>query len=296
MQKKPLIGVLAVQGDFAAHRAAFARLGCETVEVRKSVDLEPADGLILPGGETTTLIKILRETGLWEGILSFAGEGRPLFGTCAGLILLAREVTDPPQSSLGLLDVTVQRNAYGRQVDSFEVTGVLRVPTDLRTCMRRNGVPPDTSGGDAADEAVGGTARAGTAAKITGTGTADKVTGTGAAAKVTGTEGADKVARAELATEFVFIRAPKILSTDEEVEVLARHDGNPILVRQGHILGASFHPELASQGAVERLFLAMLARAGAAPAGEVVPASEVVPAGEVVPASEVVPAGGNGRG
>jgi pyridoxal 5'-phosphate synthase pdxT subunit len=112
------IGVLAVQGDFAAHAARLAELGAETVEVRTVKDLEGCDGLILPGGESTTQLQFLQEEGLFEALKKFAGDGGVIFGTCAGAILLAREVRNPAQRSLGLLDMTVLRNAYGRQLAS----------------------------------------------------------------------------------------------------------------------------------------------------------------------------------
>lgn len=112
-------GVLAIQGDFAAHARALARLGDDAVEVRKGSDFEGLDGLILPGGESTTMLKLLTEENLVEPIRALARAGRPLFGTCAGAILLANEVSNPGQPSLRLLDIGVERNAYGRQVDSF---------------------------------------------------------------------------------------------------------------------------------------------------------------------------------
>ena len=113
------IGVLAVQGDFAAHKRMLALIGVQTVEVRNPADLEDIGALIMPGGESTTMLKFLTEEDLAEPIRDFAGAGAPIFGTCAGAILLANEVTGPPQPSLGLIDITVERNAYGRQVDSF---------------------------------------------------------------------------------------------------------------------------------------------------------------------------------
>ena len=112
------IGILAVQGDFAAHAAMLAGLGAETVEVRTVADLEDCDGLILPGGESTTQLQFLQEEGLFEAVKKFASDGRAVFGTCAGAILLATEVKNPAQASLGLLDMTVLRNAYGRQMAS----------------------------------------------------------------------------------------------------------------------------------------------------------------------------------
>lgn len=112
------IGILAVQGDFEAHAAKLHSLGAETVEVRTVADLEDCDGLILPGGESTTQLQFLQEEGLYEAIRKFAADGRAIFGTCAGAILLAAEVKNPVQSSLALMDMTVLRNAYGRQVAS----------------------------------------------------------------------------------------------------------------------------------------------------------------------------------
>ncbi len=112
------IGILAVQGDFAAHAAMLASLGTETLEVRTVKDLEGCDGLILPGGESTTQLQFLQEEGLFDAVNKFAADGGAIFGTCAGAILLAREVKNPAQTSLGLLDMTVLRNGYGRQLAS----------------------------------------------------------------------------------------------------------------------------------------------------------------------------------
>ncbi len=111
------IGVLALQGDFEAHSRALARVGAVPVEVRKAADLDGIDGLILPGGESTTMLKLLGIEGLLEPVREF-GQQKPIFGTCAGAILLATEVTHPAQASLGLMDLTVERNGYGRQIDS----------------------------------------------------------------------------------------------------------------------------------------------------------------------------------
>jgi 5'-phosphate synthase pdxT subunit len=112
------IGILAVQGDFAAHASRLEELGAETVEVRTVRDLDGCDGLILPGGESTTQLQFLQEEGLFEAVKKFAADGGVVFGTCAGAILLASEVKNPAQASLGLLDMTVLRNAYGRQMAS----------------------------------------------------------------------------------------------------------------------------------------------------------------------------------
>jgi pyridoxal 5'-phosphate synthase pdxT subunit len=114
------IGVLALQGDFALHAAALGRAGAEPVEVRKPATLDDVEGLILPGGESTTLLHLMDAWDFQRTIRRFHAEGRPLFGTCAGLIVLAREVEAPRQASLGLIDVTVERNSYGRQRESFE--------------------------------------------------------------------------------------------------------------------------------------------------------------------------------
>ena len=118
------IGVLALQGDFSLHAAALARCGAEAVEVRKPAELAALDGLIIPGGESTTLLKLMHEWGFVPALAAFHRDGRPVFGTCAGLIVLAREVENPTQFSLGLIDVTVERNAYGRQRESFEARGI----------------------------------------------------------------------------------------------------------------------------------------------------------------------------
>ena len=111
------VGVLALQGDFEAHSRAIERAGAEPVEVRTSAELDSVDGLIIPGGESTTMLKLINLEGLFEPLRSY-GLSRPIFGTCAGAILLATGVTNPAQASLGLMDIDVERNAYGRQVDS----------------------------------------------------------------------------------------------------------------------------------------------------------------------------------
>jgi 5'-phosphate synthase pdxT subunit len=117
------VGVLALQGDFALHARALARCGAEVVEVRKPEQLEGLDGLVVPGGESTTLLKLMDAWGFVPALEKFHASGKPIFGTCAGLILLAREVSSPAQFSLGLIDVAVERNAYGRQRESFEAAG-----------------------------------------------------------------------------------------------------------------------------------------------------------------------------
>ena len=187
-KEHPLIGVLAIQGNYASHSQAVIEAGGEPVEVRKPEKLKSLDGLILPGGESTTMLRFLEKHGFFEALQDF-GRNRPVFGTCAGAILLAREVLNPPQRSLGLLDATVERNAYGRQIDSAIVTA----PTEL--------------GGDP--------------------------------------------------LEMVFIRAPRLVQTGAGVQVLVRRDGFPVLVRQGSILAATFHPELSADRRVHKFFIEM---------------------------------------
>lgn len=181
------IGVLAVQGDFAAHARVLARIGVEAVELRRAGELDAVAGLILPGGESTTMLKFVEEEALGEAIKSFASSGRPVFATCAGAILVARDVTNPPQPSLGLMDITVARNAYGRQVDSF----ISAVDTTL-------------AGGP---------------------------------------------------LEAVFIRAPKITRVGDEVDILATHGSEPVMVRQRNIVAATFHPELTDDDRAHRLLV-----------------------------------------
>jgi 5'-phosphate synthase pdxT subunit len=123
---RPRIGVLAIQGDFASHAKALAEVGATPVEVRRAEQFSDLDGLILPGGESTTMLKFLEKNGLFEALQTFCAE-RPVFGTCAGAILLAKGVLNPPQRSLGLLDAVLERNAYGRQIDS----SILTAPTSL---------------------------------------------------------------------------------------------------------------------------------------------------------------------
>jgi len=171
------VGVLAVQGNFREHAAMLRRLGADAVEVRKPDQLEGLDGLVVPGGESTTFMRLMRLYGLDEAVKSFAG---PVFGTCAGMIVLDR-------AHLGLMDLEVDRNAYGRQVASFEA--------DLEL------------------------------------------------------EGEDEPLRG------IFIRAPRVRERGPEVEVLAEHDGEPVLLRQGRFLVASFHPELTEDTRVHERFL-----------------------------------------
>ena len=116
------IGVLALQGDFEAHAKVLVGLGCEVVEVRRVAQLAGLDGLVIPGGESTTLLNLMADEPWFPALTRFKEGGGALMGTCAGAILLARRVVNPPQDSVGLLDATVARNAFGRQVDSFETT------------------------------------------------------------------------------------------------------------------------------------------------------------------------------
>lgn len=184
------IGVLAIQGDFAAHKRALAKIGVDAIEVRRAGELQQVDGLIMPGGESTTMLKFIEEENLADPIKRFACEGKPVFGTCAGTILLAREVHNPGQPSLGLIDISVERNAYGRQVDSF-ITNV----------------DPSFEGG---------------------------------------------------LLEAVFIRAPKILKIGARVEILAKLDGEPVFVKEGNVLAATFHPELTRDERAHRFFAEMI--------------------------------------
>jgi pyridoxal 5'-phosphate synthase pdxT subunit len=174
------IGILAVQGNFREHAAMLRRLGAEPVEVRLPEQLEGIDGLIVPGGESTTIGRLIGLYGLEDAIRRFA---RPVFGTCAGMILLDRD-------HLGLVDVAVRRNAYGRQVASFEA--------DLEL--------------DGEEESLRG----------------------------------------------VFIRAPRVAESGPNVEVLAEHDGEPVLLREGRYLIASFHPELTEDTRVHERFLELI--------------------------------------
>ena len=169
------VGVLAIQGDYEAHKARLEQLGAEVTLVRKPEQLDGIDGIVIPGGESSTFLNFLAERGFLEKLRDFVST-KPTFGTCAGAILLATAVENPPQRSLHALDIRIRRNAYGRQIDS-----------SIRESESKLGDKP---------------------------------------------------------LEMVFIRAPKIMSTGQAVEVLATANGDPVLVRQGKIMAATFHPEL----------------------------------------------------
>jgi 5'-phosphate synthase pdxT subunit len=181
------IGVLALQGDFDAHRKRLAELGAEVVLVKKPEQLDEIDGLVIPGGESGTFLKLLGLAG-FEKLKQFV-RLKPTFGTCAGAILLAREVENPKQPGLGALDIRIRRNAYGRQLDSSIREGKL------------NGSP----------------------------------------------------------IEMVFIRAPKIERVGPGVEVIATEGSDPVAVRQGKAMAATFHPELSNDSRVHRAFLDLAA-------------------------------------
>ena len=190
----PRIGILSLQGDFALHAAALRELGCTPVRVSLPEHLEPSlAALVLPGGESTTMLRLLASTGLRAPLESFVRE-RPVLGTCAGLILLAREADKLPAPTLGALDVTAARNAWGRQVHSF--TGEVEAP------------------------ALGGT--------LAG----------------------------------VFIRAPRITRVGPGVQVLARFRGEPVGVRQGHVVALAFHPELTNDRRAHAWFVNEVVKAG----------------------------------
>jgi len=182
------IGVLAMQGDFDAHRRRLEELGAEVVLVRKPEQLDEVDGLIIPGGESGTFLKLLGEQGLAK--LKDFVRVKPTFGTCAGCILLATDVENPKQAGLGALDITVRRNAYGRQIDSSIRDGrFLNEPIEM-----------------------------------------------------------------------VFIRAPKIERVGEGVEVIATEGKDPVLVRRGKTMAATFHPELSDDRRIHQYFLDLVAK------------------------------------
>jgi pyridoxal 5'-phosphate synthase pdxT subunit len=194
MKNGSKIGIVAIQGDYEAHAKALDRLGAAHKFVRVPGDLDGLSGVILPGGESSTHLKVMTEEGLFDALKKFSAEGGAFFGTCAGAILLARDVHGPAQKSLGLLDISVLRNGYGRQLASDVHMGV--------TKLRKEPL------------------------------------------------------------EMVFIRAPIIESVGEGVEVLAKDADHPVLVQQGKILAATFHPELTNDPTVHKHFLEMAAAQG----------------------------------
>ncbi len=212
-------GVLALQGDFAAHARALEEAGAEVREVRTPDDLQGLDGLVLPGGESTALLRLLRPAAMDEAIRRFHQGGGALFGTCAGVILLASRVTHPDQEGLGLIDLTVERNAYGRQVESFVAEGRL--------------VLPNGNGDAATDVATDATTAAATNAATAGA--------------------------AGEPSEMVFIRAPRIVGVGPAVRVLGSLRGDPVLVLQGRILAATYHPEMSADRKVHQFFLRLAA-------------------------------------
>ena len=178
-----VIGVLALQGGYAAHGRSLRALGHEVVEVRYAEQFQAIDGLVFPGGESSTNILLMERFGLWKPLVDFYKTGKPVFTTCAGLILVAAEVKNPEQKSFGWIDVAVVRNGWGRQLDSFKAV---------------------------ADDGE---------------------------------------------TPLLFIRAPKITRVGDGVEVLCTYKDEPIMVRQGNVTGATFHPELTDHlGIHEKVF------------------------------------------
>jgi len=192
-----IIGVLALQGDFDAHRRRLEELGAKVVLVKKPEQLDQINGLIIPGGESGTFLKLLGDAG-FEKLKQFVNT-KPTFGTCAGAILLASEVENPPQAGLGALNIRIRRNAYGRQIDSSIREGRFLVDLNhhLNKSLSRDGSP----------------------------------------------------------LEMVFIRAPKIVHIGEGVEVLATEGSDPVAVRQGRAMAATFHPELSDDRRVHQAFL-----------------------------------------
>lgn len=187
-----MIGVLGLQGGYQAHGFLLQRIGADFCYVRRVDQLREISGLIIPGGESSALIKLMDLGCFWKPLKEFAKRGHPILGTCAGMILLAREVRNPPQRSLGLIDIVVERNSYGRQIDSFESTGILHLNG------RSHAIP------------------------------------------------------------MVFIRAPRIIQQGPKASVLGTLDGECVVVRQGLIVVAAFHPELTNDLSLHRHFLGMV--------------------------------------
>jgi 5'-phosphate synthase pdxT subunit len=185
------VGVLALQGAFAAHSDCLTSISVQSIEVRNPEQLSSVDALLMPGGESSTMSQLLESSGLFDPISSRIADGMPVFGTCAGMILLASEILDgrSDQRNFSAIDISVRRNAFGRQVDSFEAT-------------------INSSVGD---------------------------------------------------FHGVFIRAPRIERVGDDVEVLGSIDGEPVLVRQGNVLAASFHPELSNDARLHEYFVSITA-------------------------------------
>jgi 5'-phosphate synthase pdxT subunit len=183
------VGVLGLQGDFREHLQTLRALGAQARDVRTVAHLEETDGLIIPGGESTTIALVMERSGLRDALQAKGRAGFPIYGTCAGMILLAKEITNYPKSYLALMDIAVRRNAYGRQVESFE--------TDLQI------------------KSIG-------------------------------------------AFHAVFIRAPQIERVGPKVDVLAEHQGIPVMARQRNFLVSSFHPELTGDTRIHEYFLNMI--------------------------------------
>ena len=185
------IGVLALQGAFAAHADCLTSIGVQSVEVRNPEQLGSVDALLMPGGESSTMSQLLESSGLFDPIATRIADGMPVFGTCAGMILLASEILDgrSDQRNFSAIDISVRRNAFGRQVDSFETT-------------------INSSVGD---------------------------------------------------FHGVFIRAPRIERVGDDVEILGSINNEPVLVRQGNVLAASFHPELSNDARLHEYFVSITA-------------------------------------
>jgi 5'-phosphate synthase pdxT subunit len=191
---KAHIGVLALQGDVVEHIRAVEACGADAVQVRTTADLMRVEGVILPGGESPTIGKLLARVGLDAALMARAQGGMPIYGTCAGMILLAQEVSGGEPALLKLMDISVARNAYGRQRESFE------------TVVEAQAIDPAPF-------------------------------------------------------RVAFIRAPVVTRTGPRVEVLARHDGDPVLIQQGRLLASSFHPEIARYDGVHRYFCTLVEHA-----------------------------------
>ncbi len=194
METKATVGVLALQGDVVEHLSALGRAGAAAIPVKNAGDLERIDGLVIPGGESTTVMKLLDRFGLATPIVERVRSGMPLWGTCMGMIVTAHDVADLEQPTLDLIDITVRRNAFGRQNDSAEIA--LPIP-----------------------------------------------------------------ALGAQAFPAIFIRAPWIERVGPRVELLASRDGHGVMVREGNVLGTSFHPELTHDPRVHAYFLTMVERA-----------------------------------